>query len=145
MNSRRLDPLLRRAADRESAVARELADKTRNLVSHEQRLADLQRYAAEYAPPSEGVTSPMLLANRHAFRERIEDAVERQAKAVEQSRTNCELERARLMLASRDNKVLEKLAASYRAREARLEERQSQKELDDIAARGMLKFAGDLP
>lgn len=146
MNARRLDPLLRRAEERENAAARELAEKTRALASHEQRLAELARYASEYAPPAQGITSAAQLLNRQAFRERIDDAIARQQQAVEQTRANCDLERTRLVLASRDSKVLERLAASYRTREARAAERKEQKEIDDLAARGVLqRAAGDLP
>lgn len=136
MNARRLDPLLRRAEQRESAAARDLAEKTRALAHHEQRLAELARYASEYAPPASGITSPAQLLNRQAFRERIDDAIARQRQAVEQTRATCDVERARLILASRDSQVLERLAASYRSREAREQARREQKELDDLAARG---------
>lgn len=141
MNARRLDPLLRRAEERENAAARDLAEKTRALASHEQRLAELSRYASEYAPPADGITSPAQLLNRQAFRERIDDAIARQRQAVEQTRATCDVERARLVIASRDNRVLEKLAASYRNHEARELARREQKELDDLAGRGQMQRA----
>ena len=43
--------------------------------------------------------------------------------------------RARLLLASREKHVLEKLAASYRAAETRVADQKTQRELDDIGAR----------
>lgn len=39
------------------------------------------------------------------------------------------------MLASRDKQVLEQLAASYRAQERKVDERRSQREMDDLGAR----------
>ena len=76
-----------------------------------------------------------MLANRESFRGKLKDAVVLQAQAVEHSRANAELERTRLVLASRDTKVLEKLAANYRADEARGELKREQKALDDHAGR----------
>ena len=46
-----------------------------------------------------------------------------------------EAERARLLLASRDKQVLEQLSASYRAQERKVDERRSQREMDDLGAR----------
>lgn len=138
MNSRRLDPLLRRAADREQTAARQFADKAQTLASHEQRLKELQRYAQEYAPPGEGSTNPAMLLNRLAFRERIDHALSQQQRAVENSRVSCDMERARLMLASRDTKVLEKLAASYRREEQKQEAKREQNQIDELAGRGAL-------
>ena len=39
------------------------------------------------------------------------------------------------MIASRETKVLEKLAASYRTEESRAAEQRTQRELDDLGAR----------
>lgn len=138
MNSRRLDPLIRRAADRENTAAKQFADKAKALASHEQRLKDLERYAQEYAPPTEGEINPAMLLNRLAFRQKIDHAVSQQQRAVENSRVSCDMERARLMLASRDAKVLEKLASSYRQQEQKQEARREQGQLDELAIRGVI-------
>ena len=61
--------------------------------------------------------------------------MDQQTRIVDNSRQNRDVERARLMLASRDNKVLEKLADSYRAQESRVAEQRVQRELDDLGAR----------
>ncbi len=80
-------------------------------------------------------TSAAQLANRRAFLERLEGAVDQQSRTVDQSRQTMELERGRLLLASRDKQVLQQLAASYRAQEQQVVERRSQRELDDLGAR----------
>lgn len=133
--SRRLEPLLRHADAKRDAAAQQYAEKTKAVAMQQQRLQDLHRYAAEYAPPA-GITSPAQLANRMAFRARIEQAVGQQQQILDTSKAHAELERARLLLASRDQRVLEQLADSYRVREAKQAEQRSQKELDDIAGRG---------
>lgn len=134
---RRLHPLIRLAEEREAVVARELAARRRALENQEQRLAELKRYAEEYAQGATGSsTNPALLANRLAFQARIDHAVSSQHRTVEQVRSHCEVEAARLLIASRETQVLEKLAASYRRQEAAEEARRQQREQDEIAARG---------
>jgi len=133
--SRRFDPLLSRAQEAEDAAARELAQRQRALAEHEARLAELRRYAEEYAGSQMSATSPAQLANRRAFIDRLQSAVEQQSRTVDSNRQSVELERGRLLLASRDKQVLEQLAASYRAQEQQVDERRSQREMDDIGAR----------
>ncbi|AKC87981.1 flagellar export protein FliJ [Pseudoxanthomonas suwonensis] len=135
MQSRRIDPLLRRAQEHEDAVARELAERQRAHELQESRLAELRRYADEYASSQMAAISPAQLANRRAFLDRLENAVEQQTLNVDNSREKLEAERTRLLLASRDKQVLEQLAASYRAQERKGEERRDQREMDDLGAR----------
>ena len=135
MQSRRFDPLLRRAQEHEDTVARDLAERQRAHEMQESRLAELRRYAEEYASSQMAAISPAQLANRRAFLDRLESAVEQQSRTVDSSRERLEAERTRLLLASRDKQVLEQLAASYRAQERRVDERRSQREMDDLGAR----------
>ncbi|HVI26041.1 MAG TPA: flagellar export protein FliJ [Xanthomonadaceae bacterium] len=135
--SDRLDPLLRVVQQRQDAAARQLAERDRAKAEQEARLDALRQYAEEYAaaPAGGGTIAPALLANRIAFRAKLDAAVAQQTRVVDSARQQTEVERVRLMLASRDTKVLEKLAASYRAEEAKVAEQRSQRELDDIGAR----------
>ena len=146
MRSQRLDPLLKIMQQRQDAVAREVADRDRVLGEQEQRLEALRRYAEEYAAaPAEASISPALLVNRLAFRERLNAAVVQQAGIVDQSRQLSDVERARLMLASRETKVLEQLADSYRAQESKAAEQRVQREMDDLGGRRarMAALAGE--
>ena len=136
MNARRLVPIQRLAQERENERARQLAEQQKTLETHEQRLLELRRYADEYASvPSSTTLTPALLSNRRAFVEKLDSAVVQQNRQVEKARGTCDVERARLMLASREVTVLEKLAASYHAQERKVEERKSQRDLDEHAAR----------
>src|SRR5690606_19247867 len=135
MQSRRIDPLLRRAQEHEVAVARELAERQREHELQESRLEELRRYAEEYAFNQMAVISTAQLAYRRTFLDRLESAVEQQTRNVDLSRQRLDAERARLLLASRDKQVLEQLAASYRAQERKVDERRSQREMDDLGAR----------
>ena len=135
--SQRLDPILRIKQRHQDEVAQQVAAREAALAEQEQRLAALERYASEYQlQPIQGDTiNPVLLANRLAFQEKVQQAVHQQAQVVERARQSSEVERARLMIASREKHVLEKLAASYRADESRVADARVQKELDDIAGR----------
>lgn len=135
--SQRLDPILKIKQRQQDEVAQQVAAREAAHAEQQARLEALQRYAAEYAKqPLEGATiNPALLANRMAFQEKLRQAVSLQAQAVDRSRQASEIERARLMLASRETHVLEKLAASYRTEESRVADRRVQNELDDIAGR----------
>lgn len=137
MNSKRIDPLIRRAEGREDALAKALAQRVQAHLQHEQRLGDLERFRGEYeAPPAPGsAVSPSQLLNRAAFLAKIDDAVSTQYKHLATSEEALAIERTRLLLASRDKQVLEKLAASYRSAEQKVQERRDQGVLDDLGAR----------
>lgn len=136
MRSQRLDPLLKVMQQRQDAAARDVAERDRALAEQQQRLDALRRYAEEYAAaPASATISPALLVNRLAFRERLNAAVVQQAGIVDHNRQLSDVERTRLLLASRETKVLEKLADSYRSQEARAGEQRVQRELDDLGGR----------
>ena len=143
--SQRLDPLLRIKQRHQDEVAQQVAARDAALAEQEARLAALQRYASEYQlqPMQGGVINPALLANRIAFQDKLHQAVEQQSRIVDRSREATEVERARLMIASRDKHVLEKLKASYCADEARVADVRAQKELDDLAGRRVRAASGD--
>lgn len=135
IQSRRIDPLLRRAQEHEDSVARDLAERQRTLAQHESRLEELRQYAEDYANSQMAATSPAQLANRRAFLERIDQALKQQLQNVDRSRASVDIERDRLLLASRDKQVLEQLAASYRVQERQIVDRRDQREMDDLGAR----------
>ena len=101
--------------------------------------ADPPRYISTLFGPGTNsqmaATSPAQLANRRAFLERIDQALAQQLQNVDRSRSSVDIERDRLLLASRDKQVLEQLAASYRAQERQVVERRDQREMDDLGGR----------
>jgi flagellar protein FliJ len=150
MRSQRLDPLLKVMQQRQDAAAREVAERDRALGEQQERLEALRRYAEEYAAaPASASISPALLVNRLAFRERLNAAVVQQAGIVDHSRQLSDVERARLMLASRETRVLEQLSESYRAQETKAADQRVQRELDDMGGRcaraAAVAAAGDDP
>lgn len=138
MRSQRLDPLLRVKQQRQDDAARTVAERDRAVLEQEARLDALRQYAAEYAAPEATVgttLAPALLANRLLFREKLDAAVDQQKRVVDTIREHADVERTRLLLASRETHVLEQLRSSYRAEESRHAEKHVQRELDDIGAR----------
>lgn len=144
--SQRLDPILQIKQRHQDEVAQQVAARDAALAEQEARLSALQRYASEYQlqPVQGGVINPALLANRIAFQDKLHQAVEQQSRIVDRSREATEVERARLMIASREKHVLEKLKASYRADEARAADVRVQKELDDLGGRRVRAATGDV-
>ncbi len=143
--SQRLQPLLKVKQQHQDDAARQLAAQEQALAEQQARLDALRQYAEEYALAGSGsVTNPALLANRLAFRARLDQAITQQSRVVDASRERSGVERARLMLASRETHVLEKLSASYQADEVRAEEQRTQRELDDLGARRLAR-AGEEP
>ncbi|KPN17374.1 flagellar export protein FliJ [Luteimonas terrae] len=136
MRSQRLDPLIKVVQQRQDEAARRVAEREKVVREQQDRLEALRRYADEYAAsPGTASISPALLVNRMAFRERLNAAVVQQAGIVDHSRQVSDVERARLLIASRETLVLEKLADSYRAQEAKVEQAKAQRELDEIGGR----------
>ncbi len=141
MQSRRMDPLLQRAQTHQDTAAKDLAERQRALAVHESRLEELRGYAEEYANSQIAATRPAELANRRAFLDRIDQALNQQKQSVDNSRASVDIQRERLLLASRDKQVLEQLAASYRAQEHKVVERRSQREMDEIGVRRVKQAA----
>ncbi len=147
LKSERMDPLIERAKDREDHAAKKFSAQNSELSQQERRLQDLAQFREEYSGQLESgsIINPALLRNRIAFIERVEQAVSQQKEVLEKTRDRLEIERTRLMLASRDKQVLKKLADSYRGEEARVNEKRQQNILDELSSRNPPKALGSDP
>lgn len=134
-STRRMQPLLRRAQDKQDAVARQLAERQKTLDTHAQRLEDLRQYADDYLNNPLPATSVSQLLNRRAFLDRLDTAVKLQVQTVERNQLHVDAERKRLLAASRERKVLEQLQQRYQAQEQHQADRRDQRVLDDLGAR----------
>lgn len=134
-SSRRMQPLLRRAQDKQDAVARQLAERQQLLATHAQRLDDLRQYADEYLNTQVAAISASQLLNRRAFLDRLDNAVALQAQTVQRNQAHVDAERGRLLAASRERQVLEQLQQRYREQEQARSNRAEQRVLDDLGAR----------
>jgi flagellar FliJ protein len=144
MNKRaaRLQPLQHLAGSREDAAVKRLVDQQRIVAERGARLRELETYLSEYEKAVPGAGGSTLLANRHAFVARLREAVNFQARSVEQARAACDVERGRWLARHRDVAVLDQLAATYEARERRDHEHQVQKHMDEFALRRFLDGRG---
>lgn len=137
--SRRMQPILALAERRQDDAARTVAVRAGELEQQQQRLEALRQYVDEYAQaPAVAAGAPVhpsLLANRQAFRERLDAAVTEQAGIVEYAHQTCEKVRQVLVDASRSKLVMEKLTATYVAQEQRAADKRDQSVLDDLGAR----------
>lgn len=136
--SKRMQPILDLAERRQDEAARTVAVRAGELEQQQQRLQALRQYVDEYARAPVSTTTavhPSLLANRQAFRERLDAAVTEQAGIVEYAHETCERVRQVLIDASRSKLVMEKLTATYVSQEQRAADRREQSVLDDLGAR----------
>jgi flagellar FliJ protein len=134
MNSIRLAPLQTVAESREDEAVRRLLECQRELAERRSRLEELRSYAQDYAAQPGGST-PLLMANRHAFMNRLAEAERVQQQLVDEAQLAVDAERARWLLSRRDVSVLDQLAACYRAREQQQVERREQRSSDELALR----------
>lgn len=135
LTTKRLQPLLQRADQREQDAMRRLAERHAQLATQEQRLTELRRYVHDYSQRGAAHGGVAMLRNRQAFVARLREAETCQLQAVERARSACDEERAHWLSEHRDLGVLEQLAGTYRRREAQQQERRAQNAMDELAAR----------
>ncbi|GIX36234.1 MAG: hypothetical protein KatS3mg126_2013 [Lysobacteraceae bacterium] len=141
---RRLQPLIQRAQEQRDEVAREFARCVQALTDQQRRLDELQRFVRDYAAVRTGTTlSPALLANREAFRARLDEAVRAQCAQVERARSRVEGERLRLDRAVRKTRVYETLAERYRDAWQQSSLREENALLDEHGLRRACRAAGE--
>lgn len=133
--TKRLAPLIKRAQDRQDAAARQMAERQKALDTHAQRLKELRQYTDDYLNEQITAVNTAALLNRRAFLDRLETAVRLQGQTVERNRQLVEVERQRLIAASRELQVLQTLHQRYQEQERVLADRRDQRVLDDLGAR----------
>ena len=133
MHSKRLKPLHQVAQKKEDDAVKRYVDRQEQLRRQELRLSELEAYVAEYSRPPGQTVDMMQVRMRRDFVERLRGIVQMQVTVVQQARAACEVERSRWVIAHRSTEVLDKLAAKYRANEARIADRHAQRESDEIA------------
>lgn len=141
LDSRRLQPLLQRADQREQEALRRLAERQAQLASQEQRLAELRRYLHDYTERAPAAAGVAMLRNRQAFLARLREAEDCQRQSVERARSACDDERGRWLTQHRDLGVLEQLSAGCRRREQHRQEQRDQRALDELAVRRVMAAA----
>lgn len=133
MNSDRLKPLHTVARAREDDAVQRYVARQEHLRQHETKLAQLEAYLGEYTRAVPKAQASAQFTLRREFIDKLRSVIRMEASIVAEARVACEAERASWLLAHRSTKVLDKLAETYRAHEARAADRREQKETDEFA------------
>ena len=135
--ARRLEPIREIAHDAERAVAFRVAVLERRLADAHQREQDLRRYRSEYQDSYAVRAGSGLQARQlrefQTFLSRLGAAVEAQQATVAQLRQEAEQERARLRNAMARHKALGTVIERAQHEERAMDERRTQRELDEHA------------
>ncbi len=137
--ARRLEPIREIAHDAERAVAIRVAALERRLADAQQREQDLRRYRGEYQESYATRAGSGLQARQlrefQTFLSRLAAAVEAQQATVAQLRQEAEQERVRLHNAMARRKALGTVIERAQHEERAMDERRTQRELDEHALR----------
>lgn len=137
--SKRLQPVKQLAVQAEQSAAARLGDMQQRLEAALQREQELQRYCDEYRQSfaARGSAGADVHSLRHyqAFVAKLAAAVRTQQAYCEQLREQCEQERGHLQSAMQRRQALGKVMDKARHEENRMQERQAQRDLDEVAGR----------
>ncbi|MDR0634753.1 MAG: flagellar export protein FliJ [Azoarcus sp.] len=134
-----LQPLLDLANTRMDEITRQLGQLIASERSGQQKLELLQRYRDEYSErfvtaAREGI-GPDAMRNYRNFLNRIDEAVEAQRRAVEQSRQHTSQGQQQWMAQRTRVRAFDTLSQRFQEELARKDERQEQRFTDDHALR----------
>lgn len=107
-----------------------LAEQQQKLAKVEQQLEELQKYRAEYAETSGGVSVGALL-NRRQFVERIDQVIAQQITEVARQRRFLDGARNQWREAHAREKALGSVVDRYREQDRKSEDRREQAEVDE--------------
>lgn len=137
--SERLQTLLKLAAMREQAAARQLAQSNERLLQAQQQSQQLQQYERDYQQRYlEGSTAPVsrdFLLNYQGFFRQLEAAQLQQHRAITLREGDREQARLRWLEQYMKRRLLTRLREQRLANEALVAEKKVQRELDDRASR----------
>ncbi|HKJ08567.1 MAG TPA: flagellar export protein FliJ [Gammaproteobacteria bacterium] len=141
--SKRMQPVVRVAEDRERRAAQALGDAQRRLAENEGKLVELIGYREQYAQGFNTAGGVGLDARRlHEYRvflERLGTAISQQSEVVEQLRRDCEHVRRRWLETRTHAQALDKVTERYRQAERKAQERLEQHDSDERALRAHRK------
>lgn len=135
--SRRFEPVVRVAENREKDAARALGSAQTVLTQAQVRLAELENYREEYikrfhSTGAVGMSAAQMMDYR-AFMVKLEQAIQEQVVVVEQADTHVESQRQQWFARRGKVKMLDTVVARYQADERRDADRKEQGEQDDRA------------
>lgn len=139
MRSKRMEPVMQLAQNREQEAARQVGEHQRQLDAQRTRLAELTAYRDEYAQRlttvAGGGLGAAMLHDYRAFLARLNQAIEHQRRLIEQGEHAYEESRRQWLQTRQKTKALDTVTERYRLQERRDEERRLQNESDERAQR----------
>jgi flagellar FliJ protein len=136
--SKRMQPVATVAHNRQQNAARIMGERQRSLDDQQQRLQELNNYRDEYARRFEGGAESMAGINMRDYRlflSRLNEAIEEQARRVEQARAALEQSRGQWTTTRVHSDAVNKVVERMQADERRAEDRREQKENDEFSQR----------
>lgn len=139
VRSKRIQPIVELAENREMDAARKLGQARKLLERHQQRLTELVTYRQEYSRHFDqsrgGRMGVMKLNEYRMFLSRLDEAVRQQRELVEQAQRECDQSRQGWLQTRTRSQALDKVKDRYLGEERREAERIEQKITDEHAGR----------
>ena len=136
--SKRLDPLIKVARQRERRLAGGLKKSMERCFAHELQVAQLNTYRTQYRTallPGQGELSARQLKDLWHFIGTLDEAIAQGTRRAAQSREQYGRDQQTFMTARTRTKVLEGLLSRYKLEERKAEVRREHKEHDENAQR----------
>jgi flagellar FliJ protein len=139
VRSKRIQPIVDLAENRQMDAARKLGQSRKVLERHQQRLTELVAYREEYSRHFDqgfkGGMGVMKLNEYRSFLSRLDEAIGQQRELVEQARRDCDHSRQGWLQTRTRSQALDKVKERYLGEERREAERVEQKITDEHAGR----------
>lgn len=133
--SRRMEPVVQVAHERQQSAARRLGDRQRALDNHLHRLEELESFQQEYLRRFDadvgGGMSGIGIRDYRLFLSRINEAIEQQAQMIELARKEVEASRHQWMQTKIKSDAINKAVDRFRKEEYQVSERREQYENDE--------------
>ncbi len=141
--SKRIQPLVRLAGNREEQAAQALAQAQENLANQEAKLENLDNYRGEYrqvvsAAGGQGVNGRQV-RGFHSFLGQLDQAVEGQRQMIERARMEVEQRRQEWLAARVECQRMDLVIERFQEEEAQHEARREQKVMDEFAGQAALR------
>jgi flagellar FliJ protein len=143
IRSKRMAPVQRVVDDVERRQAAKMTATEQRALECEEKLAELERYRAEYVRGFEQRASTGMgaagLRDYQAFLARLNEAIKQQQAVVERARRDSEVERKHWQDAAVRAKAIDHVVTQWQNEERRDSDRRDQRESDERAQRGARK------
>jgi len=136
--SKRMEPVAHVANNRKQNAAKAMGERQQALNDQVNRLDELNAYRSEYAKRFEDGGESMAgigMRDYRLFLSRLNQAIEEQARRVEQARTALEQSRGQFTASRVHHDAVNKVVDRLKADERRVEDRREQAENDEFGQR----------